>query len=77
MFQEVAGEIVLLPADASEYFALDDIGTRFWALLVEHGDFGTVFAAMLAEYDVDEARLRGDLEALVARLRAAGLLAAG
>lgn len=74
VFQEVEGETVLLDAKAEHYYALDDVGTRFWQLLNEHGDLDAVVTAMLAEFDVDEATLRSDLESLLARLGEAGLV---
>ena len=42
-------------------YVLDDIGTRIWQLLVEHGDVATVVEGLLAEYDVGEAVLNRDL----------------
>jgi hypothetical protein len=74
LFQEVDGEMVLLDPQAERYYTLDDVGTRFWQLLAEHADMDTVVAAMLAEFDVDEGTLRSDLDALMARLSAAGLV---
>jgi Coenzyme PQQ synthesis protein D (PqqD) len=76
VFQEVEGETVLLDLDSAHYYVLDDVGTRIWQLLTEHGDVEQVVSSMLAEFDVDEATLRTDLEALVARLTAAGLVVA-
>jgi hypothetical protein len=74
LFQEIEGEMVLLDPQAERYYTLDDVGTRFWQLLAEHADMDRVVAAMLAEFDVDEATLRSDLDALMARLSAAGLV---
>lgn len=74
LFQEIEGETVLLDPNAEHYYALDDVGTRFWQLLNEHGDVDVAVAAMLGEFDVDEPTLRSDLDALLARLREAGLV---
>lgn len=74
VFQELDGETVLLDPRAERYYALDDVGTRFWRLLQEHGDPDLVVTAMLAEFEVDEPTLRSDLDALLARLSAAGLV---
>jgi hypothetical protein len=76
VFQEVEGETVLLELDAGRYWVLDDVGTRCWELLSEHGDVGRVVAAMLSEFDVDEATLRADISALVERLIEAKLVIA-
>ena len=74
MFQEIEGETVLLDPRAERYWALDEVGTRFWQLLNEHGDVEEVVTAMLGEYDVDEATLRHELGQLIEQLSASGLL---
>ena len=77
VFQEVEGELVLLDLEGDHYFSLDEVGARVWALLGEHGgDVERVVAAMLDEFEVDEATLRRDVHALVEQLRRAGLLVA-
>ena len=74
LHQEIEGETVLLDPAATHYYALDDVGTRFWQLLSEHQDVDRVVAAMLEEFEVDEATLRADLDELVAGLSDAGLV---
>jgi hypothetical protein len=74
VFQEIEGETVLLDVEAERYYALDEVGSRCWELLAEHGDLEKVVASMLDEFDVDEATLRSDLEALLEQLSAAGLV---
>jgi hypothetical protein len=76
VFQEVEGEMVLLDLESARYYVLDDVGTRIWQLLTEHGDVEQVVSSMLAEFDVDEATFRTDLDALLTRLTAAGLVVA-
>jgi len=72
--QEVEGEAVILDLGSGRYFGLDVAGTRIWQLLGEGKSRETVLRAMLAEFDVDEERLRRDLEALLAELLARGLV---
>jgi hypothetical protein len=72
--QEVEGETVLLDPQEERYFVLDDVGTRVWELLTEHRDVDAVVAQMLREFEVEEAALRTDIDELLARLRAAGLV---
>ncbi len=73
-FQEVEGEIILLDLSGERYWALDDVGTRCWQLLLEHGELDAAIDTLLAEFDVDEPTLRSDVEALVEQLCSAGLI---
>lgn len=76
LFRELAGEAVLLQTESGLYFGLDEIGTRIWLLLQQHGELGRVYEQMLEEYAVSPERLREDLLHLVATLTARGLLEA-
>lgn len=76
LFQEIEGETVLLDPSVEHYYALDDVGTRFWQLLHEHpADFDQIVTVMLDEYDVDEATLRDGLRQLIGELADKGLVA--
>jgi coenzyme PQQ synthesis protein D (PqqD) len=77
LYQEIEGETVLLDLKGERYFSLDDVGTRFWQLAEQHDQVEAIVAAMLAEFDVDEATLRADLDALLERLAGAGLIVRG
>jgi hypothetical protein len=72
--RDLAGEAVLLDLATGTYFGLDEVGTRVWHLLREHGAVDGVVRALLREYDVEESRLRTDLDVLVADLQARGLV---
>lgn len=74
LFQTVADEAVLLNIADNHYYGLDDVATRMWQLLAEHGTEEAVIEAMLAEYDVDEATLHQDFAALVTELEQRGLI---
>ena len=74
LFHELAGEAVLLNLETGKYFGLDEIGTRMWMLLSEHGQIEPVLHALLDEYEVEEAHLSRDLFELIDRLAANGLL---
>lgn len=76
LFQPLGNEAVLLDLRTERYFSLDDIGTRIWSLIMERNTIDAVVAQMLQEYDVTDTVLRKDVEALVDRLVAAGLLVA-
>ena len=74
MSQEVSGETVLLDLQSESYFGLDEVGTRIWQLLQEHGDLQFVFEIMQQEYDVEPDKLKADLDELIEKLRKSGLI---
>ena len=72
--RSLAGEAVLLDLASGTYFGLDEVGTRIWQLLGEHGSADAVVAALLDEYDVEEAQVRADLDRLIRELHGKGLV---
>ena len=74
LFQEVAGEIVLLDLESENYFGLDAVGARIWSLLQTGSKVGEVVDVLLQEFDVDRDTLETDVADLVERLAEAGLI---
>lgn len=74
MFQDLGDEAILLDIDKGYYYGLDQVGTRFWQLLSAGHDFDAAVSELLVLYDVDEATLRADLDALLADLQETGLV---
>ncbi len=74
--RDLAGEAVLLHLGTGTYFGLDSVGTRIWHRLAEHQSTESIVPLLLQEFDVDEHKLRLDLDALVAQLLEQGLLIA-
>jgi len=74
LFRDLDGEAVLLATESGKYFGLNEVGTRMWSLLHLHGDVEAVCNALLAEYDVPEARLREDVVGFVGALADRGLV---
>ena len=72
--QELDRESVLLNLDTEQYYSLDPTGTRIWQLLVDTASVEATVKAMLAEYAIEEPALRRDVEELVRKLIAKGLL---
>jgi len=72
--QEVNGETVILDLKSESYFGLDEVGTRIWQLLQEHGDVRKTFDVMLDEFDVEEDQLENDMSALLDEMLEKGLL---
>ena len=76
VFRVLGDEAVILNLSTGIYFGLDSIGTRMWQLISEHGSMDKAIAAMLDEYEVEEARLRSDLEKLIEQFSEKGLVRA-
>ena len=66
--RDLDGEAMILNLKTGTYFGLDKVGTRMWTLIGELRDTDKVLEALLAEYDVEEARLRADLDELIRQL---------
>jgi len=75
IFRDMGGEAVLLHLGQSSYFGLNAVGARIWQLLAEHQSVDAILPPLLQEFDVDEPRLRNDVETLVEQLLEQGLLA--
>ncbi len=72
--QEISGETVLLDLNSESYFGLDEVGTRIWQLLQEHGNVQKIYDTLLEEYDVDAQLLKKDLEEIITKLNETGLI---
>jgi hypothetical protein len=67
-------ESVILNLDSERYFGLDDVGTRFLAVLNTSDSIEAAYEVLRAEYDVDSGALRQDLLDLVEDLVKQGIL---
>ena len=76
LFQEVSGETVLLDLASEQYFGLDEVGTRIWALLNEGRSVGEMVEILLGEYAVGREQLEADVRELLGALMDAGLIEA-
>ncbi|TVQ90841.1 MAG: PqqD family protein [Chromatiaceae bacterium] len=74
LFQEVAGQAVLLNLQTERYFGLNEVATRALQLLQQDGHLAAAFETLAREYDVAPERLMQDLLTLVRDLEAAGLV---
>jgi hypothetical protein len=65
---------VLINVRTNELYELNRTGTRFWELLSAGHNRGQIQQLMLQEFDVDEAVLDREINALLASLQDAGLI---
>ena len=72
--RNLEGESVVLNLKTEKYFGLDEVGTRMWALLTDAGNIQSAYDSLAAEYDVEPAQLRTDIERLIGELVEHGLL---
>lgn len=74
VFCYVSGEAVALNTITSKYYGLDETAVRMWQVLAEHKQIDKTVAILLEEFDVDEARLRDDVNRFVSELSEHGLV---
>ena len=79
ILREVAGQTVVLPVggdlDLNMMITLNETGAFLWKQLEKENDQAGLVAALLAEYDVDEATAKTAVEGFVAKLNENGFLA--
>ena len=79
LLRQVAGQTVVLPIggdmDLNLMITLNDTGAFLWEKLQEETDEAALVAALLAEYDVDEATAKQAVADFVAKLNENGFLA--
>jgi hypothetical protein len=73
VYTELDDEMVLLNLATEMYFGLDAIGTQIWKLIEQGATSGAMLEQLLAQYDVDPAKLRADLSAFLDSLAEKGL----
>lgn len=71
------GEAVLLDLESGTYFGLNEIASEIWVMMAKGTTVATIITLVLETYDVDEATARRDLELLLNRLQARGLVDVG
>ena len=74
LFNDAGGEAVILSLETGKYYGLDEVGTRMWFVLTQHGQVEPAFRVLLDEYNVTEEELRHDLLHLIDELACHGLL---
>jgi|SRR5262245_11375481 len=70
----IEGESVLLNLKSEKYFGLDPVGTRMWTLLTTSDSIQSAYETLLDEYDVGAEKLRLDMQGLIEKLIANGLM---
>lgn len=76
MSSSVGIETVILHFTAGTYFGLDEVGTRVWQLVQHRRSVREICHTLLEEYDVEEARCRHAVRALLSSMAEHGLITA-
>ena len=72
---DVNGEVVLFSQESWSYVELDEIGRSIWSLLETPRSLPALVEALVAEFDVDQARCLHDARAFLDTLIEQGLVA--
>jgi hypothetical protein len=62
-------QLMMMSADSSAYLSLSGSGGRIWELLEQPQTLASLCQALAAEYLVDPADIRGQVQAFLERLR--------
>ena len=78
LLRETAGKFIVLPLggelDLGSLITLNETGAFLWRILEDGASREELLEALLAEYDVDKERVEKDLDALLAKMNAVGVL---
>ncbi|HEV3061116.1 MAG TPA: PqqD family protein [Vicinamibacterales bacterium] len=72
--RKVGGEMVILSADDSSLFVLNEIGTAIWEAADGRTSLHAIAEGVCQAYDVDRETALRDVEAFVSDLAAAGVV---
>lgn len=70
------GSSVILDLETERYVGLDAVGAEMWAALTDEEDVSAARDRLMSHFDVDAARLDGDLARFVHDLTSRGLVSA-
>jgi hypothetical protein len=76
VYNALNDQSVLINMRTNEIYELNQTGARFWDLLCAGHHRARIQQLMLQEFDVDEAILDREIEALIASLKSSGLIIA-
>lgn len=74
-WRTIEGETIVLDMETERYLGVNRAGTLMWERLASGTTQSALVAALSDAFDIDEERAAADVDAFVAQVRAAGLLA--
>jgi hypothetical protein len=77
VYRELADQAVLVHLGTNRIYSLNSTGARFWSLLASGGERNAIERQLLAEFDLSQEELRGEVDRLLASLQKEGLVERG
>ncbi len=71
---DLDGKVVLLSIENGEYYNMNEVGSRIWALLEKPMTVEALIAQLLAEFDVERAACEREVATFLKQLRKDRLL---
>ena len=71
---EMGGEVIIFSPKSGEYYSLDAVGAKIWALVEKPISVSDISAAIYKEYDVQLEKCDRDVHNFIEGLKAAGLV---
>jgi Coenzyme PQQ synthesis protein D (PqqD) len=75
VYRELEGQIVLVHLGTNRIYALNQTGARFWELLAAGNERPEIERQLRDEFKVQPARLREEIDSMLAALAEEGLVA--
>jgi len=74
IFREIDGQVITLNLHSGVYFAMNEVGTRIWHLLMGGTSKSDIVNAIKNEYDVPIVQLNKDLDSFLMELQESDLI---
>lgn len=71
---DLDGKVVLLSIQNGEYYNMNEVGSRIWALIEQPMTVAALCERLLAEFEVEPATCEREVRAFLDRLRERGLV---
>ena len=74
MARQVGEELVILNLHSEQYYGLDEVGASIWLALESSPTLSDALKSLTDEYDIEIEQLKEDLDELLTKLKAEGLI---
>lgn len=76
-FERLQDEVIIINVATGSYFSGSGTAADVWTLIAAGASFDEIVATLAAAYGTDDAGIRGDLEACIARLQDHAVISVG